>query len=93
MRRDGSAVLLPGGRHGAGRKPRFQAHREQTIDMTGDRTRLHMNGVEALRIIEPALERHRASAQARMTTREWEAVEKLAALYREQMQAGFPNVA
>jgi hypothetical protein len=93
MRRYGSAIQLPDGRYKAGRKPRFQKHREQTIDMTGDRTRLHMNGAEALRIIQPALERHRASSQARMTAREWDAVEKLAALYLEQMQAGFPQVA
>lgn len=91
MRRVGSLVLLGADRFKTGRKPRYKRD-ERAIDLTGDRTRLHMNGTEALRVLEPALERHRGSPRARMTAREWVALERLVGLFRDELRAGFPNV-
>src|SRR5215471_15787372 len=87
MYRDSSAIRQPSGRYSAGRRPR---HRDPSIiDMTGDRTRLHMNGAEALRLLEPAWERHSKSFRAQLTAEEWAALGKLITLYKEQMRLGF----
>jgi hypothetical protein len=92
MRRDRSAILGDDGRYRAGRKPRYQEHRERTLDMTGDRTRLHFNGNEAIRILQPALERHRTSSRAQLSNKEWIALERLVDLYMQAMELGFQGV-
>jgi len=51
-----------------------------------------MNGVEALRVLKPALERRSASTRAQLDTKEWVALDRLVKLFEEQLQAGFPTI-
>ena len=91
MRRWGSAIQLPDGRHIAGRKPRYYQD-EQTLDMTGDRTRLHMNTAETLRLLESFIERRRESPRAQLSSREFEALVRNVELDKEAMRLGFKGV-
>ena len=91
MRQRGSLVRGEDDRYRAGRKPRYLRD-ERKLDLNGDLTRLHMNGNEALRALKPALERRRQSHRAQLSTREWDALERLVELFEEQMRAGFPTI-
>lgn len=91
MRRVGSLVLGDDRRYRADRKPRYNRD-ERELDLTGARTRLHMNGVEALRVLKPALERRAGSTRAQLDTKEWVALDRLVKLFEEQLRAGFPTV-
>jgi hypothetical protein len=84
MRRVGSVIQQPNGRYIAGRKPR---HRDPSIiDMTGDRTRIHMNSAQALRILEPALVRFQNSAHAQLKEHEKRALVRLIELHKEMLR-------
>jgi len=91
MRRLGTIIRGDDHRYRADRKPRYERD-ERKLDISGDRTRLHMNGVEALRVLKPALERRSASTRAQLDTKEWVALDRLVKLFEEQLQAGFPTI-
>ena len=95
MRRVGSVTRDESGRYHVLRKPRAASvyrQDERVIDPSGMLTRLHMNTSEALRVLEPALERHRESPRAQLDGRGWRVLETLLGQVRQALEAGWPGV-